>query len=78
MEQRPARVRHVWVRSGFGGAPQQGLVLAWRRIPREASPPTWQALVLQVDDKAGTVRTEWVFAIYLVPVPSVPPGSAGS
>ncbi|MCX6395715.1 MAG: hypothetical protein NTV23_04470 [Propionibacteriales bacterium] len=74
MQQHRARVRHVWVRSGFGGPPQQGLVLGWRRVPREASPPTWQALVLQVDEKTSTVRTEWVFVIYLVPVVSAPPG----
>jgi hypothetical protein len=30
--------------------------------------------VLQVDDKTGMVRTEWVFVIYLVPVASNPPG----
>ncbi|MFL6156699.1 MAG: hypothetical protein ACJ72D_11435 [Marmoricola sp.] len=72
-EPRRSRTRHVWVRSGFGGPPQQGLVIAWRQIPRVSSPPTWQALVVQVDDKDGRVRAEWVFSVYLAPVVADPP-----
>ncbi|HET6153902.1 MAG TPA: hypothetical protein VFE15_13185 [Marmoricola sp.] len=74
MEQaRPVRTRHVWVRSGFGGPPQQGLIVTWRQVPRVASPPAWQALVIQIDNGYGTVRAEWVFDVYLVPVKADPP-----
>ena len=75
-ESRPARVRHVWVRAPLGrlGA-RQGLVVTWRQVVRGASPPSWQALVVVVDDRFERAEAQWFFATELEPVPSDPPGA---
>ena len=67
-------MRHVWVRAPLGrvGA-RQGLVLTWRQVQRGASPPTWQALVMVVDDH-GRAELDWFYATELEPVVSDPPG----
>jgi len=74
-EQRPTRVRHVWVRAPLGrvGA-RQGLVVTWRKVQRGASPATWQALVVVVDDRFERAEAQWFFATELEPVRSDPPG----
>lgn len=70
----PRRIRHVWVRGAFGGAAsRQGLVVTWRRVVRDASPPAWQALVVVVDDRFELVSAEWFFSYELRPVRSEPP-----
>ena len=54
---------------------RQGLVVTWRRVQRGASPPSWQALVVVVDDRSERAEAQWFFATELEPVPSDPPGA---
>lgn len=69
-----ARTRHVWLLPALDvGRPKQGLVLTWRRVVRLASPPTWEALVLYVDEPREDARLEWIPAQYLRPVESERP-----
>lgn len=71
-----ARTRHVWLLPALDvGEPEQGLVLTWRRRVRMASPPTWEALVLHIDERREDSRIEWIPASYLQPVESDPPRS---
>jgi hypothetical protein len=65
---------HVWITYSLG-EPVQGLVTAWRQVEHQASPPTWEALVVRVDERDGSTRAEWLSAVYLRPVHSVMPGS---
>lgn len=67
------RVRHVWVLSSYQAPARPGLVATWRKVPQRTGQPLWQALVIHVDDRHGTVQAEWVYAMYLVPIPSAPP-----
>jgi hypothetical protein len=50
-------------------------VVTWRQVQRGASPPTWQALVVVVDDRFERAEAQWFFATELEPVPSDPPGA---
>jgi hypothetical protein len=64
------KTRHVWVLPVYGvGFPKQGLVLAWRQVPRRASPPAWQAQTVYID-ASGVTRIEWLGREYLEPVHS--------
>lgn len=69
----PVRTRHVWMLPALDvGVPAQGLVLAWRKRARLASPPIWEAYVVYVD-RSEVTRLEWVPATYLRPVESPRP-----
>jgi hypothetical protein len=68
---------HVWIKYSLG-PPVQGLVLAWRQVVHQASPVTWEALVVRVDERDGSARAEWLSAMYLRPVHSVMPGFGNS
>jgi hypothetical protein len=50
-------------------------VVTWRLVQRGASPPSWQALVVVVDDRFERAEAQWFFATELEPVPSAPPGA---
>jgi hypothetical protein len=49
-------------------------VVTWRKVQRGASPATWQALVVVVDDRFERAEAQWFFATELEPVRSDPPG----
>jgi hypothetical protein len=68
------KTRHVWLLPALEvGPPKQGYVLTWRRVVRLASPPSWEAYVLYVDERREDARIEWVPAAYLRPVESERP-----
>ncbi len=68
------KVRHVWLIPPMGvGETKPGLVLTWRRRVQQASPPTWEAYVVFVDERREDVRVEWVPSVYLVPARSEKP-----
>lgn len=72
-------VRHVRVLPPLGrpGA-RAGLVLAWRRVQRGASPAAWQAMVAVFDERIERLEVEWYFATELVPVRSLPSASVSA
>jgi hypothetical protein len=70
------RIRHVWVRPAYGvGQAKPGLVIAWRKLEKQASPPQWQARVVVFDERDETVTISWVYASELEPVGSALPGA---
>lgn len=71
------RVRHVWVRPAYGvGTAKPGLVIGWRKVERQASPPQWQARVVVFDEGDESVTIRWHYALELVPIDSPQPPSA--
>lgn len=74
MSDRQPKTRHVWVVPAYDvGAPRAGLVVSWRLKHTQTSGPTWEALVMVVDDKTESARMEWVDQARLRPVRSEPP-----